>query len=281
MTKHNLPAWLTEIERIGYRPYIATSARLLPHLNLTPFGVEPAIFTAEESRHVPFHEAYLLSNSLSFKSPDLRMPNWVLIDCVLMQTAVVGFMWPKAQMPVELLRFYRDDPKIDLDSLKYLPVSGQVASITADHQSYFGFSLFSLGRQISGIEKLGMYSRALALEVYKLSGGGRFFGISQYDNPALRIHGRFSPAMEIYQTTVPLHPKRDMTLIYTMQIDFDPHTLDTPQPQESADFKLKADDAAAKHELQELMKRGKRFRIVPPFQITQDNQLFLPIKEIL
>ena len=48
-------------------------------------------------------EAYLLSNSLSYESPNLKMPHWVLIDCVLMQTAVVGFTIAKSAVPEELL----------------------------------------------------------------------------------------------------------------------------------------------------------------------------------
>ena len=83
------PAWFQATLAAGYTPYIATSERLLPFFNTAPFGQKVQCYLLEKPEHSTFHEAYLLSNSLSYKSPDLKMPNWVLIDCVLMQTAII------------------------------------------------------------------------------------------------------------------------------------------------------------------------------------------------
>jgi len=274
------PPWLSNLLASGYRPYIATSERLLPFFNLAPFVQPVRCFLLENAEHGPFHEAYLLSNSLSFKSPDLKMPHWVMIDCALMQTAIVGFMKARDDLPEELLSHYRNDPSIDLDRLDALPVSGQISSPAFGLNNLVGLSLFSLARSIDGPQKLGLYTKALALEVYRAASCAAYYGIAQYNNPSLRIHGRMSSRMEIYQPIVPLHPGKDMTLIYRMAVDFDPYKLDdTLPPAAEPTFWLNARDIAGKTRMQAGIAEGKRYVIAPPFSVKRDGEIFLPIRE--
>lgn len=273
------PTWLHELLSAGYIPYIATSECLLSSFNATPFGQKVHPYLMENPEHGAFHEAYLLSNSLSFKSPDLKMPHWVLIDCALMQTAIVGFMKARADLPERFLSHYRNDPSIDLDRLDYIPVSGQIASPTADRKSLSGFSLFSLGSMLGAPRNLGLYTKALALEVYRAASYEWLYGITQYDNPAIKIHGRFSSRMEIVQPIVSLHPKKDMTLIYRMAVDYDPQRLAERPADVEPTFWMKADDIAGKNRMQSGIKDGKRYFLAPPFAVTRDHEIYLPILE--
>jgi hypothetical protein len=273
------PAWMQTLLAAGYVPYIATSGYLLSSLNAAPFGQKTPAYLMENPEHGAFHEAYLLSNSLSFKSPDLKMPHWVLIDCALMQTAVVGFMKACADLPESFLDHYRKDPSIDLDRLDYIPVSGQIASPMADGKSLSGFSLFSLGSTLGAPKNLGLYTKALALEVYRAASYDWLYGITQYDNPALKIHGRFSPRMEIVQPIVSLHPKKDMTLIYRMAVDYDAQRLGEPLAGVEPSFWLEAHDIAGKARIQRGIADGKRYLIAPPFAVTRNGEIYLPIIE--
>ena len=273
------PVWLQELISAGYIPYIATSDYLLPSLNTHPFGQKAQAFLMENPDHTPFHEAYLLSNSLGFKSPDLKMPHWVLLDCVLMQTAVVGFMRAKESLPDSFLDYYRKDSSIDLDRLDYLPVSGQISSPTAGGKILSGFSLFSLGYAIDGPRNLGLYTKALALEAYRAQHYEWIYGTAQYDNAAIKVHGQFSPRMEIAQPILSIHPKQAMSFIYRMAVDYDADRLDKPREAIEPSFWLEAHDLSGKLRMQSGIAEGKRYFIAPPFAVNRGNEIHLPIIE--
>lgn len=274
------PGWLSALIQEGYIPYMMTSRHLLPMLNTQPFGVDVFCSLMEEHDQLSFHEAYFLSNALSFKAPDLKMPSWVLIDCVMMQTAVVGFMRSKHAIPSHLLDYYQNDPHVDLDKIEYIPITGHISSPAVGGTSLTGFSLFSLARELgAGTKQLGLLSKALALEVYKAHAYESFYGVAQYHNPALRIHGRFSSIMEIDQVTVPLHPQKDMSLVYKMKIDFDPYTVETEPMPVAPTFWMNAKDAATKKRIEKEMRAGKRFIIAPPFSVRKGEDTMIPIIE--
>lgn len=285
-TDQQTPGWLTGLIDKGFEPYIATSRKLVPYLNTTPFGQKATVYVMDEMNDDSFMEAYflleayLLSNSLGFESPNLKMPHWVLIDCVLMQTAVVGFTVPKSAVPEELLSYYRADQKISLDKLTRIPVSGQISSSDIGGKTMTGSSLFSLGRRwLGGVERLGLYTRTLAFEVYNAKAYDAFYGITQYDNMALRIHGRFTHEMEITQPVVRLHPGKEMTFVYKMKLDYDPQNPNKLQAPVEPTFWLNATDKDKKYEMQQNIKKGKRYIIAPPFSIQRDGGIFLPIIE--
>jgi hypothetical protein len=273
------PEWLLTLLEKGYEPYIATSRHLIESLNTAPFSYPIPIHLLDDENQIPFYEAYLLSNSLSFASPDLKMPHWVMIDCALMQSAIVGFTRTVEDLPPALLKYYEDDPRIDLSKLSRIPVSGQIASPATTQGSFVGISLFSLGQMLGDDTRLGLYTKALALETYRARQNGTFYGIAQYDNPALKIHGRFSSKMEIEQATVPLHPRKDMTLIYKMTIDFDPYTVEQPPSDIEPTFWLNANDKEMKLSIQEGLRQGRRYQIAPPFAVKRDGAILLPIIE--
>jgi len=278
------PKWLIALQKLGYKPYIATSNYLYPLIDETPFGLSPDCFVLENSNHASFLEAYRMSNSLSFENPGLKMPSWVLIDCVLLQTPIVGFMRKISDIPLDLLKHYQEASNIDLSKMEYLPVTGQIASLGLDGKSLVGFSLFSLRSRLDGPKGLGLCTKALAFEVYRSLGYKQFYGIAQYDNWSVRIHGRFARYMEIHQPIVHVHPCKDMTFIYKMELDYDPYYLDRNKYLNSAEmqeptFWMNAKDIDAKQRIEKSIQEGKKYIIAPPYLVKRDGELFLPIIE--
>jgi hypothetical protein len=276
-----MKSWIADILNLGFRPYVATSEIFLPHLDFSLFGGTEIIKLLEDPAQRDFHEAYLVSNSLGFGNPDLKMPNWVYIDCVLMQSAVVGFALPIDKAPRTLVDFYQNDPYVDIKNLDFIPVSGQIAALGIDARTLVGFSLFSLRRQIHNLQvpRLAHLTKYAALHTYKADQFDRFIGLSQYNNHALKTHALFGKKIYIEQPMMPLHPLEDMSFTYSMKVDFNEERIlgpmiDTPQ---NYDFLMKADDKAIKLELARRMKQGERFYIEQPIHVIRDDEIYLPI----
>ncbi len=253
----------------------------MSYLDFSLFGGTEVVKVLENPAHRDFHEAYLVSNSLAFGNPDLKMPNWVYIDCVLMQGAVVGFCLPVDEAPEPLLDFYERDPWVDVKNLDYIPITGQIAALGIDKKSLVGFSLFSLRRQVPhlNVPKLGHMTKYAALSVYRAEEVDKFMGISQYDNKALLTHALFGQKMYIDQTMMPLHPLKEMSFTYSMAVDLNEERIfgDIRQSNKPYDFLLKADDTAMKRDMQDRIRQGVRFYIQDPIHIQKPDGLYLPI----
>lgn len=274
--------WLEPLLDAGLVPYVATSEALLDSLDLSEFGGHTLVRRLEDPAHRNFHEAYLVSNSLGFGEPDLKMPNWVYIDCVLMQTAVVGFAISIKKAPDSLVSLYERDPYVNVEDLDYIPISGQIAGMGLDGNSLIGFSLFSLRRQLSNVAlpPLGPLTKYAALKAYRADQRDRFVGISQYENRALRSHARFSKKMYIDQPIVMLHPWRDMSFMYSMKVEFDEDRIfngisdgsDSP-----AEIEMRVDDREMKDVIQAGLAKGDRYYIKDPIHIEKDDGLYVAI----
>lgn len=283
--KH-MQVWLKEILDLGVIPYVSTSTAMLPSLDLSVFEGHAQVKLLEEEAHLPFHQAYLLSNSLGFGSPDLKMAHWVYIDCVLLQTAVIGFAMPKEKVPKSLLAFYEDDVSVDVEKLDMIPISGQISAMGVDRTTITGYSLFSLKSLLLDemahfkALRLGSITKYAALKAYQAERPDRKIrGVAQYDNPALKIHGAFGKKMYIEQPMVPLHPKQDMSFIYHMQAELDIERVlgSLPDDGKEPDFWLHAGDKAHKQEIKERIAAGERFYIKDPIQSVRENEIYLPI----
>jgi hypothetical protein len=273
--------WLQDCLGLGLIPYVAASEFYCAHLDFSIFEGHHRLMLLERAEDGPFHEAYLLSNSIAFGNPELKMPNWVYMDCVLMQSAVVGFALPKEEVPESLLAFYNSDPKIDVDSLELIPVSGQIAGLGIDGETLIGFSLFSLRRHLADLKlpSFAKHTKAAALHVYNAERYERFVGIAQYDNLALRVHARFGRKTYIDRPTMPLHPLADLTLAYRMKIMLDDARIFGPEApkDEPYDFLMRFDDRARKQDMHRRMLKGEQFVVRDPTQIVQDGIVYLPI----
>jgi len=267
---------LQKLLDFGCKPYICTAQHITPAFDMQPFGVDLVPFF-DGPEQTPFHLAYIRSNSIAFDD-DLGMPHWVYIDYVLLQTAAIGFMLPKAKFPKALLERFEADHLIELSKLEYLPISGQTAGLAADGRTWTGVSLFSLSKYLPELKSLGIatHTRALALKAYQAKS---FVGITQYDNPSVAIHGKTTRALFIKQPMVWIHPRKHMTFIYEQEIDFTIDSLSQHEPLDYS-FLLRAEDLQAKERIAEGLSRGCRYQIVPPFRIVKEGAVFLPIREI-
>ena len=273
--------WLSELMDLGLVPYVATSKTFVPHLDLSLFEGHEVVKLLEDPKERNFHEAYLVSNSLGFGNPELKMPNWVYIDCVLMQSAVIGFALPVSKAPDSLISFYEDDPYVEINALDYIPVSGQIAALGIDGQMLTGFSLFSLRRQLASmnIPRLAAFTKFAALHVYKAEEKIKFTGLSQYDNKALKTHALFGKKMYIDQTIMPLHPLNEMSFTYSMKVTLNESRLSGEflKQEDEYDFLLKSDDTVTKQGMQNRIDSGERFYITSPIHIEKEDGLYLPI----
>jgi hypothetical protein len=270
-------AWIQKYRDQGLRPYVATAAHQVGALNLEAAGQDVLVFALEDPAAKSFHEAYVTANALAFGSRDLKMPGWVYIDCVLMQSAVVGFAAPRAAAPEALAAEFGGTDEGGPD---WLPVSGQIASPALDGQTLVGFSLFSLRSYWPQLPVLGLVTKGMALEVYRAREYERFLGITQYDNPALAMHGCFGNAVEIVAAGVPLHSQGIRSLVYGMKIDFELERLHEPKDVSRApDFWVTAGNPSDMERLGQGIAEGKRYFILPPFQVREGQAVKLPIAE--
>ncbi len=259
----------------GYVPYIATDSSLKESLNLKPFGLDPVIIDTK-SENVNFHRAYLLANAVAFN--DLKMPNWVYVNCVLSQSAVFGFARKRADIPASLFDHFENDPDIESSKLDLVPISGATSSLTADRETWFGFTLFSLQRYFSDgrdIPRIAAYTKAASFEMY---GTKKFTGITQYYNRASKIHGLFGK-MYLKSPIVHAHSVPDYTFMYEMDVNYDINTLEDKPEDGDYDFLLEQEDTAKKQEVEKGLAAGKKYVIVPPYQVRKDDKIYLPIKE--
>ena len=277
----DIHAQLQHFKKQGFVPYIATSEAYLDSIDTSIFGGTEIVKLLEREEDKDFHRAYVFSNFLGFGGTGVEMPGWVYIDCVLLQTAVIGFAIKKEDAPKELLAKFAAHKDINIDNLDYIPVSGQTAGLGVNGETLMGFSLFSLRHLLPDLHlpRLGLVTKAIGFYAQRADRYKEFIGISQYDNRALKIHGRFGEKMYIKTPMVPLHPMADMTMIYSMKIDLnDERIFGEAEENAPRDFLLRNDDKAMKQEMAQRIKGGEKFYITPPFQIEQDGVIHLPIK---
>lgn len=272
---------VSDLKKQGIVPYIATSENYIDCLNTDLLGDDVVVRFLENEDHTEFHKAYIFTNFLGFRGSDVEMPNWVYIDFILLQTAVIGFAISKEHAPKTLLENISIRPDIDLNQIDYIPISGMTTGTAINKSTLMGFSLFSLRTLLPELDLpgLGTLTKAIGLSAQKASEYEEFTGISQYDNPALKIHGLFGPKMYIKTPMVPLHPMADMTMIYSMHIDLDEKRLFEKTEEAAYDFLLRADDKDKKQEMASAIAQGHKFYIAPPFQIQHNGVIHLPIKE--
>lgn len=230
-------------------PYIASSeAGIAPlHPERVPGAEIKLISQAEE---VTFFDMVARSNRLSFtgttkiEDGSLSLPGWVLLDCYLMPSAVIGFTVRAVDLPPDLFQAMQA-PSSDAQ----VPVTGYTAIPSADPRTWIGVSLYSL---LSG-QRLGLRTKAMALAVY---GTERQIGVTQLDNASLRIHTMFGP-LRLLQMAPPTHTLAHKTVIYELTVPPLPflHKAMTeasvsapPEPQPAGEW-LEATDASRMNEL--------------------------------
>lgn len=141
-------------------------------------------------------------------STALGMPRWVMLDCCLLPTAMIGYEVPRSALPPSDAALL--DPSGELE---WIAVSEYVGIPSVERGRFVGVSLFSL---VQG-KGLGVRSKALGL---KALGCTELIGVTQYDSPGVAVHLAFGP-LAIVSETVAVHSRPGETFVYR---------LDVPEP---------------------------------------------------
>lgn len=189
-------------------PYVLTFGRNAAHLNLDlDIGKEVEVLRVEDDENAEFCRLLNHSNQLAFGGPNsMGMPLWVMLDCAIIPAAMTGFMLPAEEAPDELW----DLLEIEEDYSGWVPISEYCASLTVEPGCVSGFSLHS------HISSLGIATRTKALALAILDAKAQI-GVTQFDNPAIRVHARFGP-MEILLHRPAVHTHAQDSFVYRINL---------------------------------------------------------------
>lgn len=189
-------------------PFVLTHRRNLPYLDLDiDIGPELEVICVEDDENAEFCSILNRSNQEAFGGPDsMGMPLWVMLDCAILPSAVIGFMLPVEDCPEELL----DKLDVDDDYEGYIPISEYCACPTVEPGCVSGFSLHS---HLAG-HGIATRTKALALAIYKAQ---TQIGVTQFYNPAIRVHVRFG-AMEMTIHRPSVHTYPEDSFVYRIEL---------------------------------------------------------------
>lgn len=135
----------------------------------------------------------------------LGMPRWVMLDCCLLPTAMIGFETERASVPSALADAL--DPS---GALEWIAVSEYVGIPSVETGRFVGVSLFSLVRGAG----LGARSKALGLRAL---GCSELIGVTQYSSPGVSVHLAFGP-LAIVTSRVAVHSRPGETFVYRLDV---------------------------------------------------------------
>lgn len=207
-------------------------------------------------------------NRLAFG--DLAMPRWVQLDCCTLPSAMIGFAAPREDLD-EPLWSQLGAPVSEYSG--WVPVSEYCGIARMHDEGILGISLYSL---LPGLG-LGVRTKAAALACY----ASRVqLGVTQYDNPALRVHTAFGP-LQIVRPAVHGHERGATSFLYRLEVPkvgllwhLISEGFHPPEPAEDA-VRLEitvriADDVAA-----ELAKRPSLAVVAPGLHIEGDRRYLI------
>jgi len=275
------PPWYHAALAAGLKPFLATSESLVGAFDLAPWGCALAPIVLEDDANATFLRAYLCAERLAYGGwaetagasaqgyTGASMPDWVFVDCVLLQSAAVGFMVSQDQVPAPALRPFAE-AGIDLDRLPFLPLTADALSVRLDRRSIVGVSTYTLQRLFFGTSGWAAETHALALGACRAATYDWFYAVTQFGSHAIRLHGRFGHDPILVKPSVPIYPDPHLSFIYKMKIEFDPSNL-AMLPVRTPDRLLRARDTVAKRRIAEEIAQGWRHTIVPPYWSRGDD----------
>lgn len=254
-------------------PFVLTLRQNRAALRLDDIALDPPvqIIEVEDTSFTPFFKLLNDTNHLAFGGDNMGMPLWVLLDCGLLPAAVTGFMIPGSLAPAELCERLNISP----EDHPWVPVSEYCACPTLEPGCVSGFSLQS---QWQGMA-LGMRTKALAMLAY---GAHAQVGVTQFDNPAIRVHSRLGPLqITVHRPPIHTHPQR--SFVYRLELPDRPTLLalargeqiePLPTPAGEA-WRFDAADEAHHTRLRALLDDRRRVYIVPPGWSLEDERPIL------
>lgn len=189
-------------------PYVLTFGRNATYLNLDiDIDDEIVVLQVEDEENADFCRLLNHSNQVAFGGPrGMGMPLWVMLDCAIMPSAIVGFMLDADDAPDDLWQVL----DIDEDYEGWIPVSEYCAALTIEPGCVSGFSLHS------HIPSQGIATRTKALALAVLDAKAQI-GVTQFSNPSIRVHARFGP-MEVLIHRPAIHTHAEDTFVYRLHL---------------------------------------------------------------
>lgn len=187
-------------------PYVLTFGPNVEHLDLD-LGFDVEVLTVEDPANAEFCSLLNRSNQHAFGGPsDMGMPLWVMLDCAILPSAMVGFMLDSELVPDDLWDLLDTDD----DYEGWFPISEYCAAVSIEPGCVSGFSLHSL---LAG-QGIATRTKALALAAF---GATAQIGVTQFENPAIRVHARFGP-MEILLHRPSVHTHSEDSFVYRLEL---------------------------------------------------------------
>jgi hypothetical protein len=269
----------------GLEFFLASNESLRPHLNLAPYGHELTWLDFNNTAGGGWDTGEFLNlfnviNGIAFGDRGIPMPQWVMVDLILMPSAAViaGLSQEVFAAMVETSTFPFDtDVKRHLrevqDSVRQsgyagpIPVGGYCAAPSAASGTWVGWSLWSLMPRAG----LGRAVKALALSAYRTQ---KLDGVTQYDNSALRVHTRFG-TLRIMVATVPFHTSPGS---FVYESDFTvPDRARGCEPT----FLLDPLDYERQRAMQKAIEAGgSEFYVLAPGHLVKDGTSYVPVLEL-
>jgi hypothetical protein len=265
--------------------FLASNETLREHLNETPYGHKLTWLdftdTAEKGWSTrEFLNLFNVINGIAFGDRGIPMPQWVMVDLILMPSAAVIASLPQSAFAdmVERSTFRFDtDVKRLLHEVQEnmrvagytgpVPVGGYCAAPSAAPGTWVGWSLWSLMPAVG----LGQAAKALALSAYRAR---KLDGVTQYDNSALKVHTRFGP-LKIVVATVPFHTSPGS---FVYESDF---TLAAGAPAAEPSFLLDPFDYERQSAMQKAVEaRQSEFYVLAPGHVREGRKTYVPILEL-
>jgi hypothetical protein len=264
--------------------FLASNDTLREHLNETPYGHKLTWLdftdTADKGWSTrEFLNLFNVINGIAFGDRGIPMPQWVMVDLILMPSAALIASLPQdafAEM-VERSTFRFDtDVKFHLRAVQRdmaasgytgpVPVGGYCAAPSAAPGTWVGWSLWSLMPAVG----LGHAAKALALSAY---GAHKLDGVTQYDNGALKVHTRFGP-LKILVATVPFHTSPGS---FVYESDF---TGAVDVPADGYTFLLDPFDYERQSQMQKAIETGRcEFYVLAPGHLRHEGETRVPVLE--
>lgn len=252
-------------------PYALTLGRNADYLRLDlDLDEDVEVLPVEDDDTSEFADLLNHSNQLAFGGPrDMGMPRWVMLDCAILPTAMVGFMLAPEDTPDELWDLL--DIEDDYDG--WVPVSEYCAALTVEPGCVCGFSLHS------HISSQGIATRTKALALAVL-GAKSQIGVTQFNNPAIRVHARFGP-MEVLLHRPAIHTHNEDSFVYRLELpeedvleDMARHPVEfgVPDRPDGLSWEFEPGDERSHVRLGSHLGEGGRAWIVSPgWQSTEDG----------
>jgi hypothetical protein len=240
------------------------------------FGKSINFIDVKQTKSRFFLDLLTQLDGISYGNKSMAMDKWVSLDCGLIPSGFMGLSKKIENTSEEILS------KLDLNSnyTGLIPHTEFCAIPKMEPNHFIGHTCAS----IEPGKKLGLISKLLGI---RMLGIENYTGVAQYTNNAVKTHSQISD-LELISAITPSHSEKSMTFIYTHSIPecFDSEMYDTlpsiyeTKPKiKTPDFYLNPHNIKEKLSLQKKIESGKKFSIIYPGQVKENDTLLIPIKE--